>query len=452
MAHTHTVRIERMGTGSEAVGKLPDGKTVFVEGGAPGDVVEACVTEDKGSFARASIARIVEASPERIAPACPSAAACGGCPWQHLSYDAQLSAKRENVVGALVHTTRMDAGRAEDLVGKPIACKRQWGYRNKLELGCTRGENRFDVGFRRESTHDIATPDRCPVAARAIERAPKALRGALRYAQGTDDLGIYRIGVRASLRTKDVEIALWTPPGAFPRTHVATTLASALSPSSIVRVIADEGKARKVKKVEVLAGRGMWRERMALPGARDGVAPREEIAFMTSAPSFFQVNTAQAERLVACALEALGDVDGMLVADLYAGGGTFSIPLACAGADVIAIEAAGSSVRDLRRNAEANHVDIEVVGGDAAHELAEIGQLDALVVDPPRAGLAESVIDDIVAATPERVVYVSCNPITWARDAARFEERKWRLASAVPVDMFPQTNHIEIVSCFLRAQ
>ena len=146
----------------------------------------------------------------------------------------------------------------------------------------------------------------------------------------------------------------------------------------------------------------------------------------------------------------LGGVDGLYVGDLYAGGGTFSIPLAKAGANVVAIEAAGSSVRDLRRNAEINNVDVDVVGGDAARQIKGIGQMDALIVDPPRAGLAQSVVEDIAAARPGRVAYVSCNPTTWARDVVRFKECGYELASVQPVDMFPQTFHVEVVSIFKR--
>ena len=138
------------------------------------------------------------------------------------------------------------------------------------------------------------------------------------------------------------------------------------------------------------------------------------------------------------------------MADLYAGGGTFSIPLARAGADVLAVEAAGSSVRDLRRNAEENRAEVEVIGGDAARELPELGGLDALVVDPPRAGLADGVVESIACAAPERVAYVSCNPATWARDVARFEEQGYTLARATPVDLFPQTPHVEVASIFWR--
>ncbi|WP_455779391.1 23S rRNA (uracil(1939)-C(5))-methyltransferase RlmD [Gordonibacter pamelaeae] len=443
-----TLRIERMGNGAEAVGRLASGKTVFVAGGAPGDAVRVEVVEEKASFARARIVAVEEPSPLRAEPRCPHGDACGGCPWQHLSYEAQLEAKRANVVGALVHTARLEAARAEDLVRPCLPSKRQWGYRNKLELGAARAENgEFLLGFHREGTHEIATPAVCPLAHDAVAKAPKALRGALRFAQGSADLGIFRVGVRHSVRTRETEIALWTKPGAFPRAHVAKTLKSALKATSIVRVLADPGRARKIKGVETLDGKGCWGEELA------------DARFLTSAPSFFQVNTAQAEKLAAEVVEGLGGrmgeegpegLDGLLVADLYAGGGTFSVPLARAGADVIAIEAAGSSVRDLRRNAEMNGVDIEVVGGDAARELSELGGLDALVVDPPRAGLADGVAESIAEAAPARVAYVSCNPATWARDVARFEQNGYRLARAQPVDLFPQTHHVEVASLFER--
>lgn len=439
-----TIRIERMGYGSEAVGRLDDGKAVFVEQAAPGDVVAVEVVEDKPTFARARVVRIEEESPLRARPFCEVGGVCGGCPWQHLSYEAQLSAKRDNVVAALTRTAHFDAARADELVGDCLPSKRQVGYRNKLELAAsTAADGSLALGFAREGSHEPVVPASCPVAVSLIQKAPKALRGALRFLSGSQDLGIFRVGVRGSVRTKDVEIALWTVPGAFPRAAVAKTLGSALKAASVVRVLADPGKARKVKKVEVLSGKGFWEENLG--GYR----------FRTSAPSFFQVNTAQAEKLVGAVIEGLKEgssdgLSGMLVADLYAGGGTFSIPLAREGADVLAVESAGSSVRDLRRNAEANHAEVEVIGGDAARELPELGGLDALVVDPPRAGLADGVVDSIAQAAPGRVAYVSCNPATWARDVARFEQAGYRLVRATPVDMFPQTPHIEVASIFQR--
>lgn len=434
----HTVEIERMAYGADAIGHLSDGKTVFVEGGAPGDIAEVELTEDKGSFARARIAELKEPSSQRVRPESHIDHVCGTAPWQHLSYDAQLTAKRVNVVGALVHTARFDEGRANEIVADCVGSKRVWNYRNKLELGTGFGKDgRFVLGFHREGSSELVPAESSHLAHKQIERSPKALQGAIRYAQGNQDLGIFRVGVRHSLSTGELEVALWTKPGSFPRGLFAKTLSTACKATSVVRVLADPGKARKIKGIEILDGRGYWRERIG------------EAEFSTQAPSFFQVNSAQAGKLVDLVLQGLGDLDGAYIADLYAGGGTFSVPLALAGADVVAVESAGSSVRDLRYNADNNGVEIDVVGGDAARELPELGELDALVVDPPRAGLAESVVGDIVAAQPLRVAYVSCDPATWARDVARFEANGYSLESATPVDMFPQTYHVETVS-FLK--
>lgn len=443
-----TVTIDRMGYGPEAVGRLADGKTVFVEGGAPGDEAVVEVVEDKPTFARARIVSLEKPSPDR-APARADDAASYGASWAHLSYGAQLAAKRGNVVAALSRIGRVDGARAEELVRPCAPSKREWGYRNKLELAAGRDpRGRFLLGFHREGTHDIVAAASCPLAHAAIAKAPASLRGAIGFAEGSQDLGIYRIGVRHSLRTRELEVALWTKPGSFPRAHVAKTVMSALKATSVVRVLADPGKARKIKGVETLEGRGRWGEELL------------DMRFETTAPSFFQVNTAQAERLVREVVEGLGGalgeegpegLDGLLVADLYAGGGTFSVPLAVAGADVVAVEAAGTSVRDLRRNADANGVDVDVVGGDAARELPDIDGIDALVVDPPRSGLADGVVESIAAAAPDRVAYVSCNPSTWARDAARFEGAGYRLARVQPVDLFPQTYHVEVASVFERA-
>lgn len=284
----------------------------------------------------------------------------------------------------------------------------------------------------------MATPDTCPIVYPALQKAPKALRGALRYAQGKSDLGLFRVGARASVRTRDLEVALWTTPGKFPRAMVSKILNDALHPTSIIRIISEDDKRRRVKSVEVLNGKGCWEETLA------------DARFKVSAPSFFQVNTAQAEQLVEIVIDRLALGADAQVADLYSGVGTFTIPLARRAGWVAAVESSGSAVRDLRRNAEINGVDIEVIGGDSARELPELGELDALVVDPPRSGLADGVPDSIAAAKPARVAYVSCNPSTLARDVARFAEVGYTLTEAVPVDLFPQTYHAETVALLAR--
>ena len=458
---TEQVVIERMSYGAQGIGRLSSGKTVFVDGAVPQDTVSVVIDQEKSSFARGHVDQVLEASPLRVPCTCPHGALCGGCPWQALSYQAQLDAKGENVRSALIRTAGMDPEAVGQLVRPVAGSKRQWGYRNKLELACFSDDRgRLQLGFHAQGGNPSPAPDTCPVAVKALQKAPKALRGSLRFAQGADDLGIFRVGVRSSLRTHSTEVALWTPAGAFPRVSVAKTLQSACSPTSVVRVLADPGKARKVKKVEVLSGKGFWAEELC--GTR----------FMTSAPAFFQVNTAQAERLVAEVMLGIAGrspepfeggaaayvdqvvegfaLEDLRVADLYSGGGTFSIPLALAGADVTAVESAGPSVRDLRRNAENAGAYVEVIGDDAALALPTLGHLDALVVDPPRAGLAKGVVESIAAATPDRVAYVSCDPQTWARDVVRFQENGYELTYVQPVDLFPQTYHCEVVSLFRR--
>lgn len=231
---------------------------------------------------------------------------------------------------------------------------------------------------------------------------------------------------------------MWTKPGGFPRSHVAKILQDSLKATSVVRVMADPGKARKIKGVEVLAGKGYWEEKLL------------GLQYKVSAPSFFQVNTEQAETLIKAVLEGLNVTGDSYQADLYCGAGTFTLPLAEHAGEVFAVESQASSVRDLRRNLELNDLFAEVIGGDSARELPELGELDGLVVDPPRSGLAPSVPADIAATGAKRFAYVSCNPSTWARDVARIEECGYRLTRTTPVDLFPQTYHIETVSIFER--
>ena len=435
------ITITGMAYGPNAVGRADDGKVVFVAGAAPGDVVEAKITRETKGFREAVVDQIVEASPLRVQPACPYSGICGGCPWMHLGYEAQLEAKRANVVSQLTRIGGISRERAEEQVSPCVGSKRQLGYRNKLELAAGHdARGLFMLGFHEHGGQLAAAPKSCLLGAKGIEKAPGSLRGALSYLQGKDDLGIFRVGVRRSVRTRETEIALWTAPSGFPRKMAADTLASALKCTSIVRVMADPGKARKVKKVEVLYGRGNWGETLL------------DNEYRISAPSFFQVNTAQAEKMIELVIEGLEIDEGSIVADLYCGAGTFTLPLAERADFVYAVESAASSVRDLRRNMEGIEGEIEVIGGDSARELPTLGDLDALVVDPPRAGLGKGVPESIAASRAKRVAYVSCDPATWARDIARFAQVGYELVRATPVDLFPQTYHIETVSILRKAK
>lgn len=429
--------VERMAYGADAIAHTDEGKTVFVSGGVAGDVVEARIVSEGESFSHAEVTALLEPSPNRVKPPCPYAEICGGCPWAALAHEAQLAAKRANVVDALVRIGHMDKARAEELVEPCEAPSDPWGYRNKVELAFTRKKGRAVIGMH-DKRGGVIKVDSCPLLDTRHAKLVKSVSGALGYLSGSHELGIERVGIRASRRTRDVEVALWTSTGPFPRAQVAKVIGDATKASSVVRVLLKGSqKARNVSGVERLAGKGYWEERVG------------EETMAVSAPSFFQVNTAGAQRLVQLVCDGLQLDEDDEAMDLYCGAGTFTLPLARRVGFVSAVESYGPAVRDLRRNLErANLCNVDAVGGDAGREFPDT-DADVIVVDPPRAGLAESVIERLCEQPARAIAYVSCDPATLARDLARFQSRGVFAPTRItPVDLFPQTYHVETV-CLL---
>lgn len=435
--HVPRVEIHALSYGKDAVGRLEDGRAAFIAGGAPGDVVEATIVEDHGRFVRMKIDELITPSPLRVDPPCPYHAVCGGCPWQHVSYSTQLEWKRRSVVDAFTRIGKI--ADAETIVAPCTPSPDEWGYRNKVEFEVTRIAGRLTLGLHGPGSNAIVPIGACLLLPKRLVNAPKSLQGALRFSEGSENLGILRVGLRAGANSRDLEIALWTEPGAFPRKPVAKTMTDAMKPTSLVRVLLKgTPKKRSVGGVEVLAGKGFWRERLA------------GHSFSISAPSFFQVNTKAAEAMVAHVIEKL-DPDGSdRVLDLYSGAGTFTLPLAELAGDVVAVESYGSSVRDLRRNLEMSELWAEVVGGDAARELPGLGSVDLVVVDPPRAGLGADVVKALGATGARKIAYVSCDPATLARDLPGLLEAGYELESVTPFDLFPQSYHVETVVVMSR--
>ena len=432
--------VERMTYGPGAISHLEDGKTVFVSGAVAGDVVRARVTQDEERFARAQAIEVLQQSPSRVKPLCPFAHVCGGCPWAVLSYDAQLEAKRSNVVDALVRIGHMAPDMAEALVAPCEQPGDAWGYRNKIELASMRQNGRLTIGMHDQGASHVVKVDRCALLDARHAKLVKAVSGALGYLGGSHELGLERVGIRASRRTRDVELALWTQTGPFPRAQVAKVLGDATKASSIVRIMSKgPSKARKVAGVERLSGKGHWEERVG-----------DELMAL-SGPSFFQVNTAGAERLVQLVCEGLDLTEDDEAMDLYCGAGTFTLPLARRTGFVSAVESYGPAVRDLRRNLERAGLDnVDAVGGDAGREFPDT-DADVIVVDPPRAGLSEDVVRKLSAQPARAIAYVSCDPATLARDLKRFtEEGTFAPERITPVDLFPQTFHVETVTLFRR--
>jgi 23S rRNA (uracil1939-C5)-methyltransferase len=454
---TAAIKIESLAYHGAGVGRNTQGKTVFVAGTVPGDIVETFLIAEKDGYDLAEIAHLAQPSPHRISPTCAYTSVCGGCPWQIINYEEQLIWKRQFVIDALQRIGGFSD--ADNLVEPCKASPQNWAYRNKIEfaaLAPQAGGGKLQLGLHANKQDEVVPVDRCLLFNKELQDAPKKLAGALGYALKDAARDLLRVGIRTSRQTKDLEVAIWMLPSAVNRNMVAKIVGEALPTSSVVRVISGAStKERRVKKVEVLAGNGFWRERIF------------NTTYMLSAPSFFQVNTAGAGLLVEKVLAFLSDttngagldnaglnsagLDGAAhVLDLYCGAGTFTLPLAQRYEQVSAVESAGSSLRDLRRNLANNALNADVIGGDVARELPALPHAQAAVIDPPRAGLSKEARAALACAQPEHIVYVSCNPATLARDLRFFAEKGWRLVAAAPFDLFPQTYHIETAALLSR--
>jgi 23S rRNA (uracil1939-C5)-methyltransferase len=433
---TLTLRIEALAHGGDAVAHTEEGITVFVRYGCPGDLVRAEVTADHGRYGNAVVTEVLEPSADRVTAPCPFFGRCGGCQWQHVSYDVQLAAKRREVSDSLARI----GGQSVE-VAETVASPREYGYRNRIELRVGTVGRRTEVGYSALGDETLVPVDRCLLLPKRHEKVPGALGGVLRYL-GRDPAvrDVMRVGFRTAVHGGDVAVDLWTPPGSFPRQMAGKAVAQAAGASSVTRVLQrDKPHKRDVAGIEVLSGNALWHESLG------------EVGFGVSPTSFFQVNTRLAETLTSLVLDALQPGAGDEVLDLYAGVGTFTLPLAATGADVTAVEGAGSAVRDLRRNLEENGLWADVAPGDAARALAELGTFDLAVVDPPRSGMRPEALDALIAVDARRLVYVSCDPATLARDARKLAEAGYVLGAVTPIDLFPQTWHVETVAVFDRA-
>lgn len=432
---------ERMTYGADAIAHDEDGKTVFVSGAIAGDTVEAELMSSGKTFSRARATQILEPSSNRVDPGWPLASVLGCAPWAYMNYEAQLVAKRVNVVDALSRVGHMSD--AEQLVGECVAPGEPWHYRNKTELAFARTGKGATLGMYAADGTTVVKVDEFPLfdtpAKGAKAKVIKNVSGALGFLAQSNAVDIERVGIRHSSRTGDLEVAIWTPTGAFPRAQARRVLES-VGATSLVHVMAKGPvKARKVSGVERLSGAGSWSEQIA------------DVTMRLSAPSFFQVNTAGAEKLVELVLAALEPEQNDIAMDLYSGAGTFTLPLARACNFVDAVESYGPAVRDLRRNLESAQLDnVDAVGGDAGREFPD-DEADIIVVDPPRAGLSTDVVAQLSEQPARAIAYVSCDPATLARDLARFRKLGFfEPVSVTPVDLFPQTFHVETVTKLVR--
>jgi tRNA/tmRNA/rRNA uracil-C5-methylase (TrmA/RlmC/RlmD family) len=379
-----TIKIEKIAYGGEGVGRI-DNFVIFIPFAAPEDELEIEITQCKKKFARGKILKIIKASPLRVKPLCNYYENCGGCCYQHISYEQQLEIKKKQVEEAFLKIGRINA----PPVSAVVASSPSYHYRGKAQCHQIISSSGPQLGFLDISGGKIVDIKRCEIMEETINEK------------------ISRLREKAFRRNeKDARLTIWSD---LPNEHVS-----------------QKGEIRRVVKGK---------------------------EFLVSSDGFFQNNLFLTDALVdeVCLKALSGQLN--TVVDVYCGCGLFSIFLASFAKEVFGIELNRKAVKFAQINAEKENIrNARFVCGDATEELLKMkfltlsGALDLLILDPPRIGCSESVLKAIAGIQPRRLIYVSCNPVTQARDVKLLNEFGYKLLSLLPFDMFPQTQHIEVVA------
>jgi 23S rRNA (uracil1939-C5)-methyltransferase len=433
--------IDSLAFGGAGVARL-DGYVVFVQGGIPGDRVKAIVGKSKRAYAEARVANVLEPSPDRVE----AVADHPGAPWQVIPYERQLEVKHGQVDDALKRIGKLDGYELEPIV----PAEQQWRYRNKLEYSFGRDdEGRLVCGFHAPGRwHEIVEVTDCKLASERGNEARERIVAWCREQQLTawdrrSGEGLLRnLVVREGRRTDQLQIRLITSVGRID--------------DEALSVLARPGESVLWTQTEAVSETTHGGSTQLLAGEDRLDEELGGLRFRISSEAFFQTNTEMAEKLYGVAIEYAGLSGFERVFDLYCGIGTIGLSMAPRAAGVDGLELIPEAVADAIVNARLNEIDnAKFYAGDvrlAMRELVETaGRPDLVVIDPPRAGLSQKVVRRIIEAGAQRIVYVSCNPTTLAPNAAQLVEAGYALRRVRPVDMFPQTPHIECVAALERA-
>ncbi|MES2201738.1 MAG: 23S rRNA (uracil(1939)-C(5))-methyltransferase RlmD [candidate division FCPU426 bacterium] len=420
-----TLTVESLAYGGDGVAHLEDGRAVFVSGAAPGDQVQAELTLSKKTYAKARLTKVLTPSPSRVAAPCPVADTCGGCQWQHLSYAAQLEAKQNFVLESL----RRIGGFEDPPLKHIIACDQPFQYRNKAIVPAWSG--RF--GFYGEASHDIVElPESgCAVQSAAGNRVLVFIRSRVKNLPG-----LRHVVVRSNSRG-EVLLALVSFAALKGLETEAEAWIKAL-PSLLGVVNNIQPRDNNVifgPETRVLAGEENLEEDLG------------GFKFRLSAASFFQVNPGQTVRLWEMLAQVRSWTGREKVLELYCGVGTLSLSLAKRCARLLGVESFGPAVEDAKKNALLNACgNARFEEGDALRGFELMKDPDLLVVDPPRKGLDPAVVQAILKQRPPELLYVSCDPASLARDLKALAAGGYVLDQVQPLDMFPQTYHVECLA------
>ncbi|MGE3855594.1 MAG: class I SAM-dependent RNA methyltransferase [Dehalococcoidia bacterium] len=384
--------------GGRAVGHAPDGRVAFVEYGIPGERVVAEITDEHPGYLEATAVQVLRASEHRVEAPCPYFGKCGGCQVQHIDYAEQLRLKAEVVRDQLQRIGRFSAEEARELVLPMLGMDDPWGYRNHVRFTVRRDG---EIGFMQRGTHRFMRVDECLIASPRVNAILEATQDRTMQAR--------QLSVRVGEHTDEQMVqpkVQWRP-------------------------------GRPHGKVE--SGQSFYHERLL------------GVSYRISGAAFFQVNTRQAERLVSLVLDHVREVSPRVVIDAYAGVGTFAAQLAGEVEHVVTIEESAAAGVDALENL-GGFTNVTRVVGKVEETLPGMTPApDVVVIDPPRAGIWASVVQAILDSAARRVVYVSCDPGTLARDLRLFTDGGFIIGSVQPVDMFPHTQHIECVTVLDRA-
>ena len=443
----YEIEINSLGSSAEGVGRFKD-FTVFVPYTLPGEKAEVLIEEVKKSYAKGRALQILRKSADRIAPKCAIYDRCGGCQLQHLNYEAQLRIKRQQVIDAV---TRI--GKQPDVpVHATLGAEAPWNYRNKMQFPVGRSKGKTIIGCFAQGSHDIIDTENCYIQKEFnndIVNAMREIVDKLGIPVYNEDrhTGILRHVIGRVGKNGECMVVLVTAVKDLQRSK------------DIVRMLRERLPKLVSVQQNVQTYRNnviMGRDTKLLWGKPTILDSLGSLTFHISPRSFFQVNTDQAEVLYGKALEYANLTGRETVIDAYCGTGTITLFLAQKARRVYGIEIVKPAILDAEKNARDNHVkNAEFIVGDATVVMPRLYKqgirADVVVVDPPRAGCTPTVLETFANMKPKRIVYVSCNPASLARDIAILDGLGYQAREVQPVDMFPNTSHVETV-CLLTAK
>ena len=444
----YIVDIVDIGQGGVGIGKY-EGFTVFVDGGLVQDKIKVKITKSKKNYAVGDIVEIIEKSPFRVERKCSeSLRQCGGCQIQELDYQKQLDVKTNEVKQVISRIGKLDDVVIHDTLGM----EHPFRYRNKAQFPIQKKDNMPVIGFYKKKSHDLISTDECIIQHEVNDKIIKIIKTYIRaynvsiYDEKTHKGLLRHLVTKVGFTTGEVMIVLVANGKKLPYLKELASVLKENIPgfkTLVVNVNTQKTNVILGKENIVAYGDGMIRDYIG------------ELVFEISPLSFFQVNPLQTEVLYNKALEYANLGENDTVFDIYCGIGTISLFLAQKAKKVYGIEIVEDAIKDAKRNAKINNMDnVEFYVGKAEEVVPKMykqgKRANVVVVDPPRKGCDEKVLDTIVSMEPDRVVYVSCNPSTLARDLNYLDERGYKCLEVQPVDMFPHSVHIENVALIVK--